>query len=616
MTSYTTPVTGAAPNKLVRIEDFDAAINTALALEAAARATAIQAVLASNSTIYATVSAGLAATAEGGTFVVAAPDGNGVKVYREVSGAAVLLTTLQADAGLARQYAEAAAASAAAAARFDPDNFQPINSRLTALSGLPAPSARAALIGTAAGGYTNRGRARRVLLMPSQSNYQNQNAVSWTPPPNLFVWNGGAGGVTGTAFEPCPNYKITVPIAIAARLAEQDPDTDYYLVVVATGGTGIRATVGMDYIWSTSTSGDPGTGAVALDAGGTGIRYSETDADGYLRFFGTTSLDRTTDTGGLARVEVIADPTIYVTLDVTGARVDGGAYLSQACTISASASWPPANGTPVRLYPARHWIREVMRVNCEAALTALGLTGADRKFDAVYWWHYEADLPYQIPYAGRDFDDFMAYVGQWTDGSTRWVHILPWPNYATAMPAVRAFWAMLSRKCAENSTQRDVISLEASAASDWGDSNNVHVVGADGKFRIGRLIADAARAGGGGHAYASGAWVPTATLGANATAATPVLCLYQRVGDFVHVAGRIIAQASAVDNSTVVYLTPPVPSVFRDADDGAGVVTSSRTESGRLGTAYVGGVDVLALTWQCKSTALHDIYFSGMYAIR
>ena len=40
MTSYTTPVTGAAPNKLVRIEDFDAAINAALALEAAARATA------------------------------------------------------------------------------------------------------------------------------------------------------------------------------------------------------------------------------------------------------------------------------------------------------------------------------------------------------------------------------------------------------------------------------------------------------------------------------------------------------------------------------------------------------------------------------------------------
>ena len=493
---------------------------------------------------------------------------------------------------------------------------QPASPRLDALAAAPPPSARAAIIGTAAGGYTNRGRARRVLLMPSQSNFENHNAVSWTPPPNLFVWDGGVGGVTGTAFKACPNYKVTVPLAIAARLAEQDPDTDYYLVVVATGGTGIRATVGMDYTWSTSTSGDPGTGAVALDGGGTGIRYSDTDADGYLRFGGTTSLDRTTDTGGLARVEVIADPSIYVTLDVTGAYVDGGAYRSQACTISASASWPPATGTPVRLYPARHWIREVMRVNCEAALTALGLTGADRKFDAVYWWHYEAELTYPIPYAGRDFDDFMSYVGQWTDGSTRWVNILPWPHHATAMPTIRAFWAMISRKSAENSTQRDVISLEASAASDWGDGNNVHVVGADGRFRIGRLIADAAKAGGGGHAYASGAWVPTATLGANAAAATPVLCLYQRVGDFVHVSGRITAQASAADADTVVYLTTPVPSVFRGGVDGAGVVTSSRTESGRLGTAYVGGVDVLALTWQCKSTTLHDIYFSGMYAIR
>lgn len=512
--------------------------------------------------------------------------------------------------------ADAAAASAAAAALFDPDNFQPINARLTALSGLPAPSARAAIIGTAAGGYTNRARPKRLLLFYSQSNFAGDNAVSWTPPENLFVWNGGVEGAIGTAFGPCPNTLIRTPYAIAARIAESDPDTDYYVVVCATGGTELRAVVGMDYTWSSSTSGDPGTGAVALDAGGTAVRYAETDAGGYLRFGGGTDLGTTTATGGTARIEVVADPSIYVTLDVTGSDVDSGSYRSQACTIAASASWPPANGTPVRLYPAKHWLREIIRVNCEAAMTALGLTGTERKFDRVYWWHTEGDLPYPVAYGARDFDAFMSYAGQWTDSATIWANILPWPYYTAAMQSVYAFWEVIQEKCAVNKTQRKVINLLSTLPTDWTDSNNVHQASAAARFKIGRLIADGMATGGGDLAYSSDNWTPTITLGANATAASAGACIYQRVGDVVQVCGRINVTSLALDTITTVHLTLPVGSTLRGADDGFGVVTSSRGEAGDVVTNYTDGVDVLTLSWTCKLTAGHALTFSADYMIR
>ena len=521
-----------------------------------------------------------------------------------------------ADAVDAAASASAAAASAAAAALFDPDNFQPINPRLTALSGLPAPSARAVLIGTAAGGYTNRARPKRLLLFYSQSNFAGDNAASWTPPENLFVWNGGVEGAIGTAFGPCPNTLIRTPYAIAARMAEADPDTDYYVVVCATGGTELRAVVGMDYTWSSSTSGDPGTGAVALDTGGTALRYAETDAGGFLRFGGGTDLGTTTAYGGTARIEVIADPTIYVTLDVTGSGVDSGAYRSQACTIAASASWPPTNGTPVRLYPAKHWLREIIRANCEAALTALGLTGTARKFDQVFWWHTEGDLPYPVAYGARDFDAFMAYVGQWTDSATIWANILPWPYYTASMQSVYAFWEVILRKCMKNNTMHKVISLISTLTTDWTDSNNVHQNGAAARFKIGRLIADALAAGGGGPTYDSGNWTPTITLGANAAAATPGACVYQRVGDVVEVSGRINVTATALDTTTVVNITLPVPSTLRGGDDGGGLVLSTRGEVGDAVTNYVGGVDVLTLTWTCKLVTGHALTFNAMYMIR
>ncbi|XZQ30018.1 hypothetical protein ACTTAL_03375 [Rhodobacter capsulatus] len=97
MSTFATPVAGSAPNQYVSVNAFDAAVRAAIEIEASARMTADLAIVAAGSTIYATVSDGLAATASGGTFCVAASGGVGIDVYRENAGSAVLLTTLTPD---------------------------------------------------------------------------------------------------------------------------------------------------------------------------------------------------------------------------------------------------------------------------------------------------------------------------------------------------------------------------------------------------------------------------------------------------------------------------------------------------------------------------------------
>ncbi|WP_031326269.1 hypothetical protein, partial [Rhodobacter capsulatus] len=66
MSTFATPVAGSAPNQYVSVNAFDAAVRAAIEIEASARMTADLAIVAAGSTIYATVSDGLAATASGG----------------------------------------------------------------------------------------------------------------------------------------------------------------------------------------------------------------------------------------------------------------------------------------------------------------------------------------------------------------------------------------------------------------------------------------------------------------------------------------------------------------------------------------------------------------------
>lgn len=90
-----------------------------------------------------------------------------------------------------------------------------------------------------------RGQARRniglwaegkpILIMAwGQSNIQSPPAFSWSPPSNLFRWNGGPIS-PGNAFIPCPNDYTQISLSFAAEIARANPDQPVYVVNIGRG---------------------------------------------------------------------------------------------------------------------------------------------------------------------------------------------------------------------------------------------------------------------------------------------------------------------------------------------------------------------------------------------
>lgn len=80
---------------------------------------AITAALLAAGSVFEDVEAGMTAVADGSTFIVAAPDGEGIVIYRRDGSEAIELSTLRANAALAREWALAAQLGADQAALFD-----------------------------------------------------------------------------------------------------------------------------------------------------------------------------------------------------------------------------------------------------------------------------------------------------------------------------------------------------------------------------------------------------------------------------------------------------------------------------------------------------------------
>ena len=117
----------------------------------------------------------------------------------------------------------------------------------------------------------------------------------------------------------------------------------------ATGATGTNT--GLDYTWSTSTSGDPGTGAVlvnhATPASATAVHISETNASSASQaaFLALWDDSTTTANRGVIRIMDAADAgTNFLEYQITGALTDAGgydtfpvSYIGGAGTISNAA---------------------------------------------------------------------------------------------------------------------------------------------------------------------------------------------------------------------------------------------------------------------------------------
>lgn len=249
-------------------------------------------------------------------------------------------------------------------------------------------------VNSAGTGYVLADRFKRFIFAYSQSNIALQGiGETWRypPPPNLFVWNGGYwnGDMVpplGNAFVPAASMPPMVAVAYAAELARQFPEDDFYLVMVARGGTSIRALAGMRYRWR-SSGAVPASGDVSI-AAGTSVQFHDYDLNGFSRMTGTADLG--VSAFYPARIQATADATVWTEFECTAAHTDNGTWRSQPITGVGSANWPPADGTDVTVFPSSPRMRDVMSDVIPAAMNALGLVGDQRRIDKMLIWPTES----------------------------------------------------------------------------------------------------------------------------------------------------------------------------------------------------------------------------------
>lgn len=339
-------------------------------------------------------------------------------------------------------------------------------------------------------------RGKKIILAYSQSNFAKiGNNFPWCPPSNARLWDGGVRGLDGTAFRALSADSISVPAAAVASLAEKNPEIDYHLVICATGGTGVRAAVGMDYLWHGCAAEGPEAGGVQISDAADRIFYSPRDKEGWLRFRGATSLGMPLKRIRPARLEVADDPSRTIVFEVTGPREQSGTWFSQEISVVSSTAWPPPDGTVVRLYPAQDWLRRVIRGNAETAFDALGRVGGQRVFDEIWIWPTESDVSYHDSYEGRDHPELLRLLSPWTGEHTQFTYTLPWPHHPVAQvhKTLAKWWDALRRIVAEKPEQRALVSFDDTPVEYWCDSNNVHVAGGMPQWRLGSLMAERSR---------------------------------------------------------------------------------------------------------------------------
>lgn len=538
-------------------------------------------------------------------------------IASNVVAASASATAANSSKVAAASSASDAAASASAAA-------ETADEIATLLPGVTTANARQMLrVKNDGSGYQLIPRKKICILAYSQSNFARLGTVDWTVPHNLFLWNGGVNGALGTSFITPDSTTIRLPIAYAKRVAEEHPDADVYLLICATGGVSVRAVAGMNYYWSTGLSGDPGAGYIGFNNAAPGsvtqVRYSETDNGGWTRFIGGTGLGDTSASLQPARIQSQANSAIYAEFSAGTTVTDSGAYRSQTATVTASASWPPANGTPVTVYPATDPLRRIIAQNANRFFNALGLSGADRVFDEVLLWPTEGDANYIDSYVGRDHDVLMTVLSTWTDAATQYTYTLPWPYNANSPQAIKIWWAGLRSIAGQDTTNRKIIDLRSTTAANWESVNDyVHVnTGAD-MMTVGKLIHAAGKRGGlTVPAYQTNTWSPAfgsiTNLDALPTVLSPSTNWYVQVGDVVHYQLYVNCDPTAAASTTFNF-TLPIASDIKQVSDLVGdVANGAGTILGRVYGAT--SLDQATVTFVPTSTVAQNIYIKGMYRV-
>ena len=525
---------------------------------------------------------------------------------------------------LAVQAANNAATSAAAAA----SSAEELNTLAEAISG-PADARKRFVVNSAGTGYVLADRFKRFIFAYSQSNIAMQGiGESWRyqPPPNLFVWNGGYwnGDMVpplGDAFVPAASMSPMVAIAYAAELARQFPEDDFYLVMVARGGTSIRALAGMRYRWRSATSGAVASGDIRMGPGNGQVVYNDVDLNGYPRMSGLTDLG--VNSFYPARIQSTLDGgASWIEFTCNAAFTDGGDWRSQPMAATGSANWPPPDGTDVTVFPALPRMRNVVSAIIPAAMTAAGLTGSKRRIDKVLIWPTESDLNYWEAYEGRDYDFIADYLAAYVTPDTDEIITLPWP-YGVGIEANRAdWWNALRRITAAEAGRRTLVDLSATGANNWGDDNTPGALNSIHVLRraletVGTYIRKSEASGGVAPVIAtSGQYTPAITGIANVDSVNISEAMWFRIGQVVKVTGNVSIDATASATETTVSISLPITSDMVDNAQLGGVAVSRHVDHPAASIIGDAATDTARMSFKASNTSGTGWWFDFSYRIR
>lgn len=527
----------------------------------------------------------------------------------------------------AQAYA-AAAAAAAAEAEAAASLVEELNTLAEAISG-PADARKRVVANSAGTGYVLADRFKRFIFAYSQSNIAIQGiGETWRypPPPNLFVWNGGFwnGDMTpplGDAFVSAASMPPMIGIAYAAELARQFPEDDFYLVMVARGGTSIRALAGMRYRWRSATSDAVASGDIRMGPGNGQVVYNDVDLTGYVRMSGLTDLG--VSSFYPARIQSTLDGgASWIEFTCNAAFTDGGDWRSQPTTVTGSANWPPPNGTDVTVFPALPRMRNVVNAILPAAMTAAGLTGSQRRIDKMLIWPTESDLNYWDAYEGRDYGFIADYLAAYVTPDTDEVTTMPWP-YGVGIEANRAdWWNALRRITAAEAGRRTLIDLSATGANNWGDDNTPGALNSIHVLRraletVGTYIRKSEASGGVAPVIAtSGQYTPAITGIANVDSVNISEAMWFRIGQVVKVTGNVSIDATASATETTVSISLPIMSDMVDNAQLGGVAVSRHVDHPAASIIGDAATDTARMSYKAPNTSGTAWWFDFSYSMR
>lgn len=112
----------------------------------------------------------------------------------------------------------------------------------------------------------------------------------------------------------------------------------------------------------------------------------------------------------------------------------------------------------------------------------------------------------------------------------------------------------------------------------------------------------------------SGSYTPTLTTVANISATTAYSCQYLRVGDMVHVSGRLDADPTAATTLTQIGISLPIASNFANSNECAGTANASHVDDSAAIAADTTN-DRAQMSWICRDTTNHGMFFTFSYRV-